>query len=171
MNLADTLTRELVWKYHEMNFGETAYKPRFEFSLEKNDPHEFMEAVRGFVEMGGEVSQRQAREILGLTEPEEGEPVLSSQQQQEEMAEPGQEEENPLAALLGGGQPRSEAFKKYTYALKTEMQKEDDYKPTDEMASLAERGLELREEHGRGGTSIGVARARNIKNKDNLSAD
>jgi len=171
MNLADTLTRELVWKYHEMNFGETAYKPRFEFSLEKNDPHEFMEAVRGFVEMGGEVSQRQAREILGLTEPEEGEPVLSSQQQQEQMAAPGQEEQNPLEALLGGGQPRSEAFKKYTYALKTEMQKEDDYKPTDEMASLAERGLELREEHGRGGTSIGVARARNIKNKDNLSAD
>ena len=123
MNLADTLTRELVWKYHEMNFGETAYKPRFEFSLEKNDPQEFMEAVRGFVEMGGEVSQRQARDILGLTEPEEGEPVLSSQQQQEEMGEPGQEE-NPLAALLGGGQPRSEAFKKYTYALKPEQDKD-----------------------------------------------
>ena len=86
-----------------------------------------MEAVRGFVEMGGEVSQRQARDILGLTEPEEGEPVLSSQQQQEEMGEPGQEE-NPLAALLGGGQPRSEAFKKYTYALRADDTKNEETK-------------------------------------------
>ena len=115
LNLADSLTREMVWRYHEMNFGDTEYRPRFQFSLEKNDPREFMEAVRGFVELGGEVSQRQARDILGLTEPEEGEAVLSSQQQQEEMAQPG--EENPLAALFGDRQAQSQAFQKYTYAL------------------------------------------------------
>ena len=38
-----------------------------------------------------------------------------------------------------------------------------DFKPTEEMASNAERGLALREKHGRGGTAIGVARARDIK--------
>jgi len=119
LNLADSLTREMVWRYHEMNFGDTEYRPRFQFSLEKNDPREFMEAVRGFVELGGEVSQRQARDILGLTEPEEGEAVLSSQQQQEEMAQPGEQpgEENPLAALFGDRQAQSQAFQKYTYAL------------------------------------------------------
>ena len=35
----------------------------------------------------------------------------------------------------------------------------------------AEKGLEWRKEYGRGGTEIGVARARNIKNGDNLSFD
>jgi phage gp29-like protein len=127
LNLSDSITRELVWRYHEMNYGDTNYRPRFEFSLEKNDPQAFMEAVRGFVELGGEVSQSQARDILGLTEPEEGEPVLASQQQQEGVGEPGQEE-NPLAALLGGkGQP-GEAFKKYQYALKAHNDRIEDSK-------------------------------------------
>ena len=46
-----------------------------------------------------------------------------------------------------------------------------DLKPTDEMAANAERGLALREKHGRGGTEVGVARARDIKNRKNLSPD
>ncbi len=46
-----------------------------------------------------------------------------------------------------------------------------DLKPTETMANLAARGLELREEHGRGGTEVGVARARDIKNRDNLSPE
>lgn len=48
---------------------------------------------------------------------------------------------------------------------------EIDLKPTDEMAANAERGLALREKHGRGGTEVGVARARDIKNRANLSPD
>ena len=85
MNLADTLTEEFVKKYHEYNFGDTDYSPRWSFSLEKNDPREFMEGVRSFVELGGAVSQRQAREILGITEPEDGEEVLTSQQEEPPM--------------------------------------------------------------------------------------
>lgn len=46
-----------------------------------------------------------------------------------------------------------------------------DLKPTEEMAEFAARGLELREEHGRGGTEVGVARARDIKNRSNLSPE
>jgi len=46
-----------------------------------------------------------------------------------------------------------------------------DLKPTAEMASNAERGLALREKHGRGGTEVGVARARDLKNRKNLSPD
>lgn len=44
-------------------------------------------------------------------------------------------------------------------------------KPTKGMMEEAEKGLEWRKEYGRGGTEIGVARARNIKNGDNLSFD
>jgi hypothetical protein len=43
--------------------------------------------------------------------------------------------------------------------------------PTDAMAEEAERGLEWRREYGRGGTEVGVARARDIANKRDLSMD
>jgi HK97 family phage prohead protease len=46
-----------------------------------------------------------------------------------------------------------------------------DLKPTEAMAEEAERGLEWRREFGRGGTEVGVARARDISNRVNLSAD
>ena len=44
-----------------------------------------------------------------------------------------------------------------------------DFKPSDAVANAASRGLELRKTHGRGGTEIGVARARDLSNKKNLS--
>jgi HK97 family phage prohead protease len=49
--------------------------------------------------------------------------------------------------------------------------KADGYSPTEAMAREAERGLAWREEFGRGGTEVGVARARDIKNRRNLSLD
>jgi len=49
--------------------------------------------------------------------------------------------------------------------------KDIDTTPTDGMVSAAKRGLELREEYGRGGTSVGVARARDIVNRRELSID
>lgn len=50
-------------------------------------------------------------------------------------------------------------------------QKADGYKPTESMASAAKRALEWRREYDRGGTDVGVARARNIANRDNLSLE
>ena len=44
-------------------------------------------------------------------------------------------------------------------------------KPTQEMANEAEQALEWRAEFGRGGTEVGVARARDLKNRVNLSID
>jgi hypothetical protein len=41
--------------------------------------------------------------------------------------------------------------------------------PTDAMAAAARRGLEWRDEYNRGGTAVGVARARDIANKKTLS--
>jgi hypothetical protein len=46
-----------------------------------------------------------------------------------------------------------------------------DLTPTAEMARNAARGLELRREHGRGGTDVGVARARDISNGKTLSPE
>jgi len=44
-----------------------------------------------------------------------------------------------------------------------------DTKPTDAMVKEATQGLEWRQEYGRGGTMVGISRARDIKNKKNLS--
>lgn len=46
-----------------------------------------------------------------------------------------------------------------------------DFQPTQQMADNAERGLKLRSEYGRGGTSVGVARAVQLKNRENLSPE
>ena len=45
------------------------------------------------------------------------------------------------------------------------------YKPTQGMVSEAKKGLDWRKEHGRGGTEVGIARARDISNGKNLSND
>jgi ATP-dependent Clp endopeptidase proteolytic subunit ClpP len=46
-----------------------------------------------------------------------------------------------------------------------------DLKPTTAMAAEASRGLEWRREYNRGGTEVGVARARDISNRSNLSPE
>ena len=43
------------------------------------------------------------------------------------------------------------------------------YKPTEAMAKEAQRGLDWRKEYGRGGTLVGVARANQLVNRENLS--
>jgi HK97 family phage major capsid protein len=46
---------------------------------------------------------------------------------------------------------------------------EIDTKPTESMANEAQRGLDWRSEFGRGGTEVGIARARDISNRSDLS--
>ncbi len=46
-----------------------------------------------------------------------------------------------------------------------------DLRPTESMANNARRGLELRRKFGRGGTAVGVARARDLMNRSKLSPD
>jgi hypothetical protein len=46
-----------------------------------------------------------------------------------------------------------------------------DLKPTDSMANNDKRGLELRAKFGRGGTAVGVARARDLTNRRDLSPE
>ena len=48
---------------------------------------------------------------------------------------------------------------------------EIDTKPTEAMAEEAQRGLDWRKEYGRGGTAVGVARARQLVNRQELSPE
>jgi hypothetical protein len=52
---------------------------------------------------------------------------------------------------------------------KKKFNKDIDTKPTKGMVEEAKKGLKWRKEHGRGGTEVGVARARDISNGKNLS--
>ncbi len=54
------------------------------------------------------------------------------------------------------------------YSAKREEQRQESYSPTAGMIEEAKRGLAWRREFGRGGTEIGVARARDISNGRNL---
>ena len=46
-----------------------------------------------------------------------------------------------------------------------------DFTPPKTVADAAEKGLKLRDEFDRGGTDVGVARARDLKNRKSLSPD
>lgn len=61
--------------------------------------------------------------------------------------------------------------KKRIYKRKSPTALAESYKATQEMAAAAERALEWRREYGRGMTPTGVARARDISNRANLSQD
>lgn len=65
----------------------------------------------------------------------------------------------------------SEISKKKSSDVNKHEHAEETFQPTDEMKTEAELGLKWREEFGRGGTMVGVARARDISNKKNLSLD
>ncbi|RYD28014.1 MAG: hypothetical protein EOP89_03470 [Lysobacteraceae bacterium] len=47
----------------------------------------------------------------------------------------------------------------------------DTFKPTAKMASNAKKGLKLHKEFGRGGTDVGVNRAKQLSAQEDLSAD
>jgi phage gp29-like protein len=169
-SLAETVSREIVAPLYRMNFGEEGVPPNFSFSVSKPNPEEYMKAVDAFTKLGGRVSEREARKILGLAEPEDDEPVLQAAADmgmppldvRPMGAEP--EPQGQLEAEDGTEVPVEQEFAKDRFALS-----DVDLTPTDAMAAAASRGLKLRRQHGRGGTAIGVARARDLSNKKVLS--
>jgi phage gp29-like protein len=96
--LADSLTNDFVRIVAKMLGGkdEDISCLRFEFAPERPDPKERLEAIRAFVEMGGRVAESEVRDLLGLSQPGEGEPVLG-------MASQAAGAPDPLSAILGGG--------------------------------------------------------------------
>ncbi len=77
----------------------------------------------------------------------------------------------PLSEIVNPPDPPGDVDPALAFGEKAMEWKAEGHKPTESMAAEARRGLEWREEYGRGGTRIGVARARDISNRANLSAD
>jgi len=75
-----------------------------------------------------------------------------------------------ITQLIREGYPRDQAVAiAYSKAGKSRL--EESFEVTDGMVEEALKGLEWRREHGRGGTEVGVARARDISNRKNLPLD
>lgn len=81
--LADSLTNDFVRVIAAMLGADekTVSALRFEFAPERPDPKERLEAIEKFVQLGGTVSESEVRDLLGLSQPSEGEKVLSAQGQ------------------------------------------------------------------------------------------
>lgn len=51
------------------------------------------------------------------------------------------------------------------------MNSEKSFKPPADVAKAAQKGLNFRSEYHRGGTAVGIARGRQLSNRDSVSAD
>lgn len=87
--------------------------------------------------------------VVQADEPEEAE-EMEEEEKEEEEKEEDYEEEKQFKELA-----------KYSGI---------DFQPPEGVAEAAKRGLEMREKYGRGGTEVGVARARDLSNRKNVSS-
>ena len=96
--LAESITTDLVRVVAKMlgASDDEARAIRFNFAPERTNTKERLEAVEKFVALGGRVSEREVRDLLGLAEPMDGEPVLGGKSA-------GGGADNPIAAMLGLG--------------------------------------------------------------------
>lgn len=78
--LADSMTCDFVRVIAQMLGADekTIGSLRFQFAPERPDPKERLEAIEKFVQLGGTVSEREVRDLLGLSEPTQGEKVLAA---------------------------------------------------------------------------------------------
>ncbi len=102
--LADSLTCDFVRVVARMLGAseDEASCLRFEFAPERPDPKERLEAIKTFIELGGTVSEREVRDLLGLAQPSQDEPVLRGAS----ATAPGSGD--AVAALLSGGSEPTE---------------------------------------------------------------
>jgi DNA topoisomerase IB len=111
-NLADTLTQDWVRVVQYWTYPEYREIPaRFVFDVDNPDAEKVLNAVKTFIDIGGEVPEDAVRGLIGVPAPAEGDKVLSAQKIQEAMGqgqgqnqipqpgqEPKEEEEEPWAA-------------------------------------------------------------------------
>jgi phage gp29-like protein len=77
--LEEAVTDQIVRRLVELNFGPDAPVPEFRYAVPDPDSSEWMKGVDAFIRAGGEVSEAEVRDRLGITKPKPGEGVLSLQ--------------------------------------------------------------------------------------------
>ena len=87
INLAETLTRELLYPLARFNWPRKQCRVRFVIDVEKPDIEALMEAADLFVKLGGVVDEDHLRSQLGLPKPDQGAAVLGGKPAAPAMAD------------------------------------------------------------------------------------
>jgi len=183
LGVEETVTKDLIRMLLMFNFP-SYQNVNFQFKLNTEEavPLEKLQALQAAWSMGAKIKSEDVMGLIGLnvagaTDQALYNPQVLASLKEYEMMEEQQEKEEQggqgmqitesqdeaLAAMLG---PVMQSKKAEGYAKKSES---GNYKPTKGMIGNAKRGLELRKKHEKGGTAVGVARARDIINGKGLS--
>jgi hypothetical protein len=112
INLQETLTHQLVRVIQKWSYPEATFKCKFVIDVEKPDVKEYMEGVKAFVDLGGEVDEDEVRSVLGLSKPDAGAKVLGGQKQLPGMpGMPGEEKDDEKEEQPGEGGPGGKPFR------------------------------------------------------------
>ena len=186
LGVEETVTKDLIRMLLMFNFP-SYQNVNFQFKLNTEEavPLEKLQALQAAWSMGAKIKSEDVMGLIGLnvagaTDQALYNPQVLASLKEYEMMEEQQEKEEQggqgaqitesqdeaLAAMLGPVMQSKKAEQAEGYAKK---EKSGNYKPNQGMKGNAKRGLELRKKHGKGGTSVGVARARDIMNGKDLS--
>ena len=147
------MNEQLIKRLVLINYGQVDKMPKFQFNPMTDDQklelnQLFVDAVSKGVITATPDDQNAIRENLHFPSTTD----VTSPPEQEGLAE----------------QPIPEPAVEMSEEMIT-LNNQIDLTPTKEMQEEGERALEWRREFGRGGTEVGIARARQLKNRENLS--
>lgn len=118
----------------------------------------------------GIMTRNEAREAIGLSPVDGADDLYIAANLFPLTSEGSEEPANPIAEEELDAYDDEEEDTDFELIEEDEKALADiDTKPTDSMATEAERGLNWRQEHNRGGTAVGVARANQLVIKERLS--
>lgn len=100
VSLQETITKDLVHVLQRYNYPKCP-PLRFVFDIDRPNALETAESAQLFYQMGGAVSERQLREVLGLEEPQPNEPILAQMQSMQPAALGAMPEGVPVEAPGG----------------------------------------------------------------------
>ena len=162
--VASIITTQLIPAIVRMNFGEVASEDMPYCCLEipqTKDDRAIAERVKIFTEIGLPMTNKYIYEVLGVPQPIEGETLFQKDMLQDPMKPEVYIPPSPVEKLPKDAADIASAANV-------------DLRPTEAMAENARKALEVRRikpMSERGMTSVGIARARDISNRVELSTD
>lgn len=168
--VSQIITNQLIPAIVRHNFGNVPSEDMPYCELEipvAKDAKLEAERIKILKDAGVPIPMAWAYETLGIPEPVAGEPMLGDLPQPEIPEIPDQIDNTE-------NDPEDDAENVIEEPLAAAARADIDLRPTEEMARNAERALEVRRqkpESQRGMTAVGIARARDIANRTELSED
>lgn len=104
INLAETLTTDLVWPIYEILYPGIP-KGRFQFDVDKPNAADVLEAAQVFWNLGGTIDEDELRSVIGLARPQAGHAVLAKMGAMQPAGLGGIPQGMPMVGQPGMGGP------------------------------------------------------------------